>query len=243
MRNFLLLSFLIGVLYVNVTAQIQSGTVIYNHTSSFDTKGMPPHMASSMPKSAVNSMELQFNSTQSLYQKNPNFKEEVNPNDNMPRFFKRMREMSVATFYKDMNNSQLLEQASFFGKDFLIEDSISNIKWKISAGEQKMIAGYTCMKAYYKDSTYNLVAFFTPQIPVSQGPDIYSGLPGLILEVQSADTHIIATEIKSGDVRIQKPGKGSKMTRKEFAKLKEDKIKEQSEMWGGQRSSNMRMPH
>ncbi|HRO74119.1 MAG TPA: hypothetical protein PK611_10640, partial [Saprospiraceae bacterium] len=68
MRNFLLLSFLIGVLYVNVTAQIQSGTVIYNHTSSFDTKGMPPHMASSMPKSAVNSMELQFNSTQSLYQ-------------------------------------------------------------------------------------------------------------------------------------------------------------------------------
>lgn len=235
MRILIFWSLLLSILHLEVMAQVQSGTIVYNHTSIFDTEGMSPQMAANMPKSADNSMQLLYDKTHSLYGKNPNFKEEINPNDNTPRFFRRMREMAISTYYKDLSQNKLLEQTSFFGKDFLVEDTINNFKWKVSAGEQKSILGYTCMKAYYKDSLNNLVVFFTPQIPLAFGPDIYGGLPGIILELQSAKQHIIATEINLGNVSIKQPSKGSKMTRKEFEKIKEDKIKEQTEMRGGNR--------
>ncbi len=230
MRNFFLGSILFLVLQISLIAQINSGTVVFTQVSNFNTEGMSPQMVANMPKTAENSMQLTFNKTESLYQKNPNFKEEVDPNDNRSRFFKRMRENVVSTYFKNRDKKIQLEQATFMGKDFLVSSELTDFKWKISAGEQKNILGYTCMKAYYKDSLHNLVVFFTPQIPVSQGPDIYGGLPGLILEVQSANLHILANEIKPGDVVIKEPSKGSKMTKPEYEKMKLDKINEQTEM-------------
>lgn len=240
MRSLFFLSLIMTFFQVTSSAQVLNGSVLYNHSSNIDTEGMPPHIAESMPKSADNSMQLLFNKTQSLYQKDPNFQEEVDPNDNRPRFFKRMREMAVNTYFKDLESNKLLQQTNFFGKEFLVDDVINNFKWKVNAGEQKNILGYTCMKAYYQDSTHNLVAFFTPQIPVSQGPDIYGGLPGLILEVQSANFHIMAKEVKPGEVTIKQPTKGTKKSREEFEKIKAEKIKEQTEMRGG--SGQQRRP-
>lgn len=243
MRIFFIGSIMITMLQMSLIAQINSGSVVYMQVSNINTEGMPPQMVANMPKSTENSMQLLFNKTESLYQKNPNFKEDVDPNDNRPRFFKRMREMAVSTYYKDKNNKKLVEQASFFGKDFLVESELSDLKWKISAGEQKSILGYTCMKAYYKDSLQNLVAYFTPQIPVSQGPDVYGGLPGLILEIQSANVHILATEVKPGEITIKQPDKGKKMTKEEYEKMKQEKIKEQAEMRGGQGRPGMFFGH
>lgn len=220
-------SFLI---FSQILAQpILQGTVRYKQTRYFEFENMPPEM----PKSQESFMRLTFDKTVSLYEKDPEYKEEVNPNDNTPRMFRRMRERDNKIFYKDLSNETLLEQVSFFGKEFLIQDSIHSIKWKISAGEQKNILGYTCMKATFKDSTQNLVAFFAPQIPLKWGPEKYGNLPGLILELQSAQLHILATEVKNEANTISKPEKGQTMSRKEFETLREQKMKEQKEMWGG----------
>jgi len=60
------------------------------------------------------------------------------------------------------------------------------------------------MKASYKDSTTNIIVFFTPQIPLRYGPDKFGNLPGIILEVQSAQMHILATDFIKNNPEIKK---------------------------------------
>jgi hypothetical protein len=58
--------------------------------------------------------------------------------------------------------------------------------------------GYVCQKATVQlDSATNLVAWFTPQIPVSTGPGVNAGLPGLILEMaMNGDQRtVVATQV------------------------------------------------
>lgn len=195
---------------VNLEAQTTFGKIKFKQTNYIDTEKLPPQFAADAPKSIDAFMQLTFNQKESVYEADPEKKVEENPNDNTPRMFRRMRERANNVYYKNLSTKTSLEQSKFFGKDFLISDSISSYKWKVSAGEQKSILGYTCMKAMFKDSTSNIVVFFTPQIPVSLGPDKYGNLPGMILEVQSAQIHIIATEILKEEIAIVPPSKGDK---------------------------------
>lgn len=64
------------------------------------------------------------------------------------------------------------------------------LKWTLK-DDFKYILNYKCQKSITYLKTRNgdnkkIVAWFTSKIPVSSGPFIYSGLPGLILEI---DTH------------------------------------------------------
>jgi GLPGLI family protein len=217
---------------VNAISAQTSGEVIYNSTVYFDTEGMPPQFAADMPTSMSTQMHLLYTKTESIYKKDPNAPVIEEAPARGGRFM-RMRRGANSIYYKDLANQSVLEQQEFFGKMFLVSDSIANLPWKISAGEQKTILGKMCMKATYSDSTSKYVVFFTPQIPVSSGPDKFGKLPGLILEYQSARQHIIATEIKEFTGDITEPDKGDKVTRKEFTKIRDEKMKEQAEMWGG----------
>lgn len=74
-----------------------------------------------------------------------------------------------------------------------------------------------------------VTAWYTPQIPVSNGPADYWGLPGLILEVNAGRTTILCTEIilnPSEEVEIKEPKKGEKVTRKEYTEIVTKKMEE-----------------
>jgi GLPGLI family protein len=218
----------------------QQGVIKYKQTQYFEFENMP----ADMPKSNTEYKRMFFDETASRYEKDPDIKiEEAEPEGQRGWMMRRFRNRSESVIYKNLEKEQILEQIGFFGKDFLVSDSISDMKWKVSAGEQKEILGYTCMKAILKDTSSNvLIAFFTPQIALPLGPDKYGQLPGVILEIQSAQTHIIATEVTLSDApfNIDPPTKGDKKTRKEFNKLRDEKMQEQREMWGG-RGGNMRI--
>jgi len=83
-----------------------------------------------------------------------------------------------------------------------------------------------------------ITAWYTPQIPVSQGPDEYWGLPGLILEVSAGPTVILCNKIvinpQSG-LEIEMPEKGDEVSREEYEKIVAEKTKEMSERMGGGR--------
>ena len=218
-----------------IFGQMKEGIIKYKQTIYFEFENMPPDM----PKSMESFHRLVLKNDESVYEKDPDIKPLSSENDNTPRMFRRMR--SSKTTYKNLSLSKVIEQQNMFGKDFLVLDSIENFKWKISAGEQKVVAGYTCMKAFFKDSTNNFVVFFTTQIPKKNGPDKFGGLPGVILEVQSAQTHIIATEVINSLVpELLIPSKGDKMSRKEFTDMVKQKTEEMRQMWGdrtGRRTS------
>ncbi|MEO1030226.1 MAG: GLPGLI family protein [Bacteroidota bacterium] len=84
--------------------------------------------------------------------------------------------------------------------------------------------------------TIEVVAWYTPQIPINQGPDDYWGLPGLILEVSADRTTILCTKIVMNPEEkeeIEKPEKGDEVTQAEYNEIITKKMQEMREMYGG----------
>jgi GLPGLI family protein len=84
--------------------------------------------------------------------------------------------------------------------------------------------------------TIEVVAWYTPQIPINQGPDDYWGLPGLILEVNADRTTILCTKIVMNPEEkeeIEKPEKGDEVTQEEYTEIITKKMEEMREMYGG----------
>ncbi len=91
--------------------------------------------------------------------------------------------------------------------------------------------------------TIEVTAWYTPQIPINQGPDDYWGLPGLILEVSADRTTILCTKIVMNPEEkedIEKPEKGEEVTQAEYNEIITKKMEEMREMYGGRRGGGRR---
>jgi GLPGLI family protein len=95
------------------------------------------------------------------------------------------------TLIKDYNKNILL----FNVKYGILRDTLNRINWKIIPGT-KTILGYKCKiaKGNFRGRDYS--AYFCPEIPVSDGPFKFQGLPGLILEIYSMDNFIKYTALE-----------------------------------------------
>lgn len=119
-----------------------------------------------------------------------------------------------------------------FWKDNLIIN-VEPIQWQLKK-ETKRIGKYTCYKAiamleeesehggYLSDP---IIAWYTPQIPVSFGVQNYGGLPGLTLELsidtENGELFYEATKIElnpKDEIIIKKP-KGKEISHKEFIEM------------------------
>lgn len=71
-------------------------------------------------------------------------------------------------------------------------EPIPEFSWKLLE-ETKKIGGHECQKAecHYMGRTY--VAWFAPDIPISDGPWKFCGLPGLVLEVSDLSNQYVFT--------------------------------------------------
>lgn len=95
--------------------------------------------------------------------------------------------------YLNLDEKRRVVTKDFMGKAFLIKDDLKNYEWKVT-GKQEMIAGYPSMQAIHEDTNVTIEAWFTPQIPVSIGPQGLNGLPGLITK---ASYKLVAKEVKN----------------------------------------------
>lgn len=78
-----------------------------------------------------------------------------------------------------------------------------------------------------------VTAWYSPDIPVNQGPENYWGLPGLILEVSDGKTVILCSKIVMNPKEkkeIKAPKKGTTVTQKEYDKIVAEKMEEWREM-------------
>ena len=149
--------------------------------------------------------------------------------------------------YKNFKTKLYTRKLELLGKVFLIEDSIKSKNWEIK-NETKNIGNYTCTKATYNykknDSLINVTAWFTKEIPVSNGPDIYDGLPGLILQVDDGFYTILSTKVELNTENTVKLPKGGKVvTQSEYdaiyaEKQKEGKSKARAYLQGIESSKN-----
>jgi GLPGLI family protein len=80
-----------------------------------------------------------------------------------------------------------------------------------------------------------ITAWYTPEIPVNQGPEGYWGLPGLILEVNDGKTIILCSKVvlnTKEKAEIKAPSVGKEVTQKEYDEIVAAKMKEVQEMGG-----------
>lgn len=81
-----------------------------------------------------------------------------------------------------------------------------------------------------------ITAWYTPEIPVNQGPEGYWGLPGLILEVNDGKTTILCSKVvlnPKEKTDIKAPTNGKEVSQKEYDDTVIKKMEEFREMNGG----------
>ena len=89
-----------------------------------------------------------------------------------------------------------------------------------------------------------VTAWYTPEIPINQGPESYWGLPGLILEVNDGKTTILCSKVvlnAKDKVEIKAPGSGKTVSQKEYDETVMKKLEEFSEMNQGNGGMQIRM--
>ncbi|MCH9660279.1 MAG: GLPGLI family protein [Bacteroidetes bacterium] len=286
---------------LGVSAQALSGKAIYQSKTTVDmsdwgnremSEDMKRQIADRMKSMLEKTYILTFNGDESLYRE----EEKLETGSGGRGWGMMMSSFTAGKQYKNVANNQILEEREFFGKQFLINDTLTNLEWTVGK-ESRQIGQYLAIKAtavkkvdpndfsmarrrrgprgprgsrgtrganeetkeVASDSTkvkdpmeeievpkeVTVTAWFTPQIPVNNGPGEYAGLPGLILEMNIDRTTILCSKIilntKEAEL-IEAPSTGKEVSRSEYNKIVKEKTEEMRENWrgGGRRGGGRR---
>lgn len=224
-------------LATTINAQIKEGKVIFERTMQVRRpQGMSEEIK--LPPTRTENFELLFGNNQSLWQIIPN-PEGDNSTITAPGMVFRMAGNNDVTYF-NFNTGKRIDQREMLDREFLVEDSIAKINWKLNE-ETKTILGHLVRKAtaqrFFKRmqmtmengnmkreevaDTSSIIAWFTTDIIVPGGPQEYQGhLPGMVLElsINNGGTVYKAVEIspKVNLSHIKPPKGGKKLTAAEF---------------------------
>ena len=224
-----------------LVAMGQQGSVKYLEATKLEID-LPPemaHMADELPTSQTATKMLMFTESASLMKDAPAESDEEGSVDWQTEnvHMKIAVAKNESEFFHDLESGESVEKRNFMGRTFRIAGG-DPIQWRLT-GEQSEFLGYACQKAVAERDSSQIVAWFTPEIPISAGPAGYNGLPGLVLVVDIDDGQrtYTAQEVDLENVKvddIKPPKKGKEVSREEFDQIVEEKMKEM----GAERSGN-----
>ena len=235
-----------------VIAQQISGKAFYTAMMTVEKPKLTPkqmenpqmrELAAQLEKPFTDEFVLEFTQDESEFRKLPKLEK---PD---PKKGKISISMSVMgdeeVLYKNIREDRYLNEKELYNKKFLIDDKLEVRKWELSK-ETKSIGDYVCFKATYvppgedtprlrsgtdgKDK--EIIAWYTPQIPIKNGPAEYDGLPGLILEVHEGRKKFVCTKIvinPQEPIAILPPSKGKRVDQEEFDAILKKKSTEMME--------------
>lgn len=221
-------------------------------------KGMDDESMKQIEEAVKKALEktftLNFNRFESIY-----FEEQKleTPKPESNGFTLKMVRSGESKNYKNIKDKIEISEEDFFGKEFLVTDSLQPLNWQMGT-ETKKIGEYNCYKATAiipaskkktedkeerkkedknsilqfsnsddKPKDKLITAWYTPEIPIGQGPANYWGLPGLILEVNDGKTTMLCSKIvlnPKEKTAIKKPTKGKQITKEEYKAIMEKRI-------------------
>jgi len=204
-----------------------------------------------MKKAGEKTYLLTFSKTESVYEQPEELQQPQNPTGG---FSVSVAFSGEGKKYINLKEKFTLEEADIFGKEFLIKEKLTPRNW-ILVDQTKKIGEYSCFKAELiipvtqkqkqeyddfltreekkpalfkieKPEDKIVTAWYTPEIPVSFGPNNFCGLPGLILEINDDEKIILCSKITLNNkvkAKIKVPTLGKVVTQKEFDKIEKDK--------------------
>ncbi|UQD55942.1 GLPGLI family protein [Flavobacterium sp. K5-23] len=278
--------------FLGINAQEFQGMAVYeSKTSTSDmktrmegNKDMTPDMKKMIEDRMKSMFEktfiLNFDKSASIYKEEEKLEAQGQGGGGMRMMSSMMG--GGGSYYKNVKEKTYVVDKEFMGKEFLVKDSLPNLKWKME-GETRVIGGYNCFKATAvlpvsksdfrnfrpkkeekeevktdeKEKKTNFMAdlempketvvtaWYTPEIPVNQGPDKYWGLPGLILEINDGKTVVLCSKVvlnPKTKADIKAPTKGKTISQNDYDETVMKKMKEMQEMnQGREGNGGMRM--
>ena len=105
---------------------------------------------------------------------------------------------------------------------FYYEQEQDLFDWEVHP-EKKTIKSYKAQKATTSFAGRDYVAWFTPEVPVPEGPYKFNGLPGLILEISDTEDHWVY-----GFIGLEKfsPAKSFRINFKHYIELEKEPLLE-----------------
>lgn len=205
-----------------------------------------------MKKSSEKTFTLLFNKHEAVYEENEELEKPSAPSGG---FSVSISMTGGGKKYMNTKEKISLEEDEVFEKEFLIEEPLVQPDWKL-INESKKIGEYSCFKAElivpvtdvqkqnYQDFLKReekkpalfkmeepkdkvIMAWYTPEIPMSFGPDNYWGLPGLILEINEENMIILCSKVvlnTKSKLNVKRPKKGDKVSQKEFDAIQKKKL-------------------
>ena len=129
--------------------------------------------------------------------------------------------------YKNFKTKEYLHEADVLGKQLLVVDKLEKINW-LFIDEEKTIGSFKCKKAQAKINNEEVIAWYSDEMAIQDGPKDFYGLPGLIIELiaEKKTYHAININQTKNKLEIKKPTKGTKVTKQEYLKIVDEKITE-----------------
>ncbi len=226
-----------------LVAQNNEGKIIYDKSIKVDIDIPEEHreqLAGLLPDAQTAKKVLIFNSTESIYKDDDGQDTEEVVEAGSESSGMRVKMVMARPdnqLYKNISDQQIIEKEEMMGRYFRIVDDLPTFPWKLS-NESKTILGYICQKAMMDHDEHQVVAWYAPQIPISNGPMQFGQLPGMILEldIDHGQAHMLASDIQFMSLdkdAIEKPSSGKKVSRQEFEEIEAKKQQEMEEEYGG----------
>ncbi len=89
---------------------------------------------------------------------------------------------------KNFKTSKIYYYEKIFLTTYKAEENYKKLNWVIQ-NETKKIGKFSCKKATTNFAGRTYIAWFTTEIPISNGPHKFDGLPGLIIDIKDTKNH------------------------------------------------------
>jgi GLPGLI family protein len=260
MRTILLI---VGIVAMMAAAQVvfgqaNEGVITYESKVNLH-RNLPPERAEQkamIPEYRTTKEQLFFNAQESMYKTLiEDEDEEFSTGSGGFRMVMRGQNNEI---YINPESEQILSKQEFFGKEYLITDTVKLSPWKFGT-ETKTILGYVCKQAYYtlteevnsmrisgsgpptpekRMVTREITAWYTDQIRPSLGPERFGTLPGAVLaiDINNGERVIVATKVDLRPLKkneLKAPEKGQRVSRSEFRKITEEQMEKMRANGGG----------
>jgi GLPGLI family protein len=200
---------------------------VYAQMEEMDESDWLNKIKAQVPKFNSTYFDLLFDTGRSIYKPG----REVEGNPLLKMFGGGAATANVV--YTDFGANKVTANKIIYEQKFLVQDSVRKIDWHVK-DEIRTIANFKCHKAVgiICDSVY-VVAFYTEDIVVSGGPEMFGGLPGMIMELAIPRLHTtwVADKVEltaPADADFVIPEKGKKVNEQELYETVKSSFKD----WG-----------
>jgi GLPGLI family protein len=133
--------------------------------------------------------------------------------------------------YIDLKKKKISQQKNISGEDFILQQAYKSYDWNLT-NEKRIINNLTCFKAttyqIKNDKKIDITAWYCPSIPGNFGPKGFSGLPGLITQLNYYKVVYTIKSIKQSKRKIKFDLEGELISEDQYKQILKD-LKEKRE--------------